>query len=80
MIRRLSPAGFEVQVSDRRSAQIELDLAESFARAIATRHCCGVLVTRHSHTLYTVAVSQEVAHGETREQHEWRGAALQLVE
>lgn len=44
-----------------------VDLARQYA---ATTGLCGILVTRHSHDTYTVAVSEAVPFGETRERHD----------
>ncbi|MDP9997428.1 hypothetical protein [Pseudarthrobacter sulfonivorans] len=41
-----------------------VDLARQYA---ATTALCGILVTRHAHDTYTVAVSEAVPFGETRE-------------
>jgi hypothetical protein len=41
-----------------------VDLARQYA---STTGLCGILVTRHAHDTYTVAVSEAVPFGETRE-------------
>ncbi|MET3949013.1 hypothetical protein ABIB49_003739 [Arthrobacter sp. UYCu512] len=46
-----------------------LDDAESTLRQIAMPHCyAGILVTRHEPNRYTLALSDTVPYGETREQ------------
>jgi hypothetical protein len=45
-----------------------LNSAVNLARQYAsTTGLCGILVTRHAHDTYTVAVSEAVPFGETRE-------------
>jgi hypothetical protein len=45
-----------------------LNSAVNMARQYAsTTGLCGILVTRHAHDTYTVAVSETVPFGETRE-------------
>jgi hypothetical protein len=45
-----------------------LNSAVNMARQFAsTTGLCGILVTRHAHDTYTVAVSEAVPFGETRE-------------
>ncbi|WP_131684808.1 hypothetical protein [Pseudarthrobacter sp. YALA5] len=44
-----------------------VDLARQHA---AMSGLCGILVTRHAHDTYTVAVSETVPFGETRERHD----------
>ncbi|QNE13260.1 hypothetical protein [Pseudarthrobacter sp. NBSH8] len=44
-----------------------VDLARQYASSIAL---CGILVTRHAHDTYTVAVSEAVPFGETHERHD----------
>ncbi len=41
-----------------------VDLARQYASSTGL---CGILVTRHAHDTYTVAVSEAVPFGETRE-------------
>ena len=46
-----------------------LDDAEAALRQVATSHCySGILVTRHDPSRYTLALSDTVPYGETREQ------------
>ncbi|WP_427136136.1 hypothetical protein [Pseudarthrobacter sp. S9] len=46
-----------------------LDDAEATLRQVATPHCySGILVTRHNPSRYTLALSDTVPYGETREQ------------
>ncbi|GAA1785560.1 hypothetical protein GCM10009712_36130 [Pseudarthrobacter sulfonivorans] len=46
-----------------------LDDAEATLRAVARPHCySGILVTRHTPSRYTLALSDTVPYGETREQ------------
>ncbi|MCP8999657.1 hypothetical protein NFC73_07915 [Pseudarthrobacter sp. RMG13] len=44
-----------------------VDMARQFASSTGL---CGILVTRHAHDTYTVAVSEAVPFGETRERHD----------
>ena len=44
-----------------------VDLAQKYASSTGL---CGILVTRHSYDTYTVAVSETVPFGETRERHD----------
>jgi hypothetical protein len=49
-----------------------LNSAVAMARMYASSTgLCGILVTRHSHDTYTVAVSEAVPFGETRERLEF---------
>lgn len=46
-----------------------LDDAEAALRQVARPHCySGILVTRHTPSRYTLALSDAVPYGETREQ------------
>ncbi|HKU31320.1 MAG TPA: hypothetical protein VJQ60_12590 [Arthrobacter sp.] len=72
MINYISDVVLEVTVDDRSSLQLELDRAVEFALKHAFESRRGVLVTRHGFTFYTVAVSQDVPFGETRERTVWR--------
>lgn len=57
-----------VKVSDASLVDDYLNSAVDLARQYAaTSALCGILVTRHSHDTYTVAVSEAVPFGETRE-------------
>lgn len=59
-------------VADRKSMDSQLDDAVSAAKAAALagkRH--GILVTRHSMDRFTVALSESVPFGMTREQQAW---------
>lgn len=57
-----------VKVSDASRVDDYLNSAVDLARQYAaTSALCGILVTRHSHDTYTVAVSESVPFGETRE-------------
>jgi hypothetical protein len=57
-----------VQVGDVSHMDEELDAAEERMRRLALeRGDCGILVTRHTHCTFTVALSRDVAFGVTRE-------------
>ena len=61
-----------VTATDRASMDCLLDEAVTLARKRATpqaRH--GILVTRHAHDSFTVALSDSVPFGLTREYQEW---------
>ncbi len=58
-------------VSDRQSMDSQLDAAVSLAKkhAMDSRH--GILVTRHGVNKFTVALSEAVPFGMTREHQAW---------
>jgi hypothetical protein len=57
-----------VKVSNAAVVDDYLNSAVNLARHYAsTTGLCGILVTRHAHDTYTVAVSETVPFGETRE-------------
>jgi hypothetical protein len=57
-----------VKVSNASVVDDYLNSAVNLARQYAsTTGLCGILVTRHAHDTYTVAVSEAVPFGETRE-------------
>lgn len=59
-------------IDDRQSMDSELDAAVSAAKAHALadrRH--GILVTRHAANMFTVALSETVPFGITREHQAW---------
>lgn len=57
-----------VKVSDASVVDDYLNSAVNLARQYAsTTGLCGILVTRHAHDTFTVAVSEAVPFGETRE-------------
>ncbi|SDL62751.1 hypothetical protein [Arthrobacter sp. ok362] len=61
-----------VTATDRGSMDLQLD--EAVAAVMATAMCerrRGIIVTRHGYDSFTVALSDAVAFGLTREQHEW---------
>ena len=59
----------EVVVSEPSRLYELLDDAEATLRQVARAHCySGILVTRHTPSRYTVALSETVPYGETREQ------------
>lgn len=61
-----------VTVTDRASMDRQLDEAVTVARARAMRERCrGILVTRHGHDSFTVALSDTVPFGLTRERQDW---------
>jgi hypothetical protein len=57
-----------VKVTNASVVDDHLNSAVELARQYAsTTGLCGILVTRHAHDTYTVAVSETVPFGETRE-------------
>jgi hypothetical protein len=59
----------EVVVTEPSRLYALLDDAEASLRQVATPHCySGILVTRHNPSRYTLALSDTVPYGETREQ------------
>lgn len=59
----------EVLVTDPGRLHELLDHAESELRQVAlSQRCAGILVTRHDPRRYTLALSDTVPFGETREQ------------
>ena len=57
-----------VKVSDASAVDDYLNSAVDLARPYAsTTGLCGILVTRHAHDTYTVAVSEAVPFGEIHE-------------
>jgi hypothetical protein len=57
-----------VRVPNAAVVDVYLNSAVNMARQFAsTTGLCGILVTRHAHDTYTVAVSEAVPFGETRE-------------
>ncbi|MDQ0029907.1 hypothetical protein J2S89_001729 [Arthrobacter bambusae] len=59
-------AELEVENSTDAEAQLSLALGSAISAARSERNC-GVLVTRHQYTRFTVALSSTVPYGETRE-------------
>ncbi|WP_407923751.1 hypothetical protein [Arthrobacter cheniae] len=60
----------EVLVTEPGQLQEMLDDAEATLRRIAARQrSAGIVVTRHNHRRYTLALSDTVPFGETREQY-----------
>ena len=71
MIKRHSDIVLEITANDPHTVENDLNTAVEIAREHAmkeSRH--GILVTRHSHTSYTVAVSRDVPYGLTQERRE----------
>lgn len=71
MIKRHSDIVLEITAHDPHTVENDLNTAVEIAREHAmkeSRH--GILVTRHSHTSYTVAVSRDVPYGLTQERRE----------
>ena len=63
----------EVTVNTRKALERELDTAVDIVSRQARqlgRH--GVMVTRHSYTTFTVAISEGVPYGRTEEREQWR--------
>ncbi|WP_248760962.1 hypothetical protein [Pseudarthrobacter sp. SSS035] len=59
-------------ITDRASMDRQLDAAVAFALPSALsskRH--GILVTRHSKAKFTVALSEAVPYGQTKERDDW---------
>lgn len=59
-----------VTVTDRSSLDRQLDEAEGVAMVRAWQEGKGILVTRHDHGIFTVALSDVVPYGITRERYE----------
>lgn len=62
-----------IQVADRASIDRELDTAVAALReqALHERRRCGILVTRQGPDSFTVALSDAVPFGLTREKQDW---------
>jgi hypothetical protein len=61
-----------VKVTDRASMERRLDEAVTLARTRAMQERRqGILVTRHDYDSFTVALSDAVPFGMTREHHDW---------
>lgn len=68
-----------VRVTDRASMEHQLDEAISIARATAMNEGRrGILVTRFGFDSFSVALSNEVPFGETREYQDWQNADASL--
>lgn len=72
MIRTIDDGlSYLVKVHDASVRDDYLNSAVGLARQFASSTgLCGILVTRHAHDTYTVAVSETVPFGETRERHD----------
>lgn len=69
MIKTHSNMLLEITAYDPQTLENELNAAEAAARTLAMQdRDHGILVTRHNHTTYTVALSREIPYGETHEQ------------
>ncbi|MDN4646486.1 hypothetical protein [Arthrobacter sp. PsM3] len=69
MMRSQATHKLEVVVTEPGRLYELLDDAESALRQVAMPHCyAGILVTRHDPSRYTLALSDAVPYGETREQ------------
>ncbi len=71
MIKRHSDLVLEITAHDPHTIENDLNTAVDMARQhamLAGRH--GILVTQHSYTSYTVAVSRDVPFGQTHERRE----------
>lgn len=60
-----------ITATDRASMDRQLNDAVTFAQARAMHERRGILVTRHAHDSFTVAVSDAVPFGLTREHQAW---------
>jgi hypothetical protein len=60
-----------ITATDRSSMDRQLNDAVTFAQARAVHQRRGILVTRHGHDSFTVAVSDAVPFGMTREHRAW---------
>jgi hypothetical protein len=70
MINHHSDRYLEVIAHDPVTLENDLNAAEAIARELAMQERLhGILVTRHHHTTYTVALSNEVPYGQTHEHH-----------
>lgn len=68
-MRTPTPEHLEVLVTDAHRLNELLDHAETELRQVAMPHrVAGILVTRHDPGRYTLALSETVPFGETREQ------------
>lgn len=68
MIKNRSDDVLEVTALDRETLENDLNTAEEIARRRALQEGrCGILVTRHGYTSFTVAVSRDVPYGLTQE-------------
>lgn len=71
-MRSVSDLSTAVTVSDRASMDRQLDEAVALIRERAPRGGRqGILVTRHGYDSFTVALSDEVPFGLTRERQDW---------
>lgn len=60
-----------ITATDRASLDRQLDDAVTVARTRAMAERRGILVTRHGHDSFTIAVSDAVPFGLTREHQDW---------
>jgi len=68
-MRSRATRNLEVVVTDPSRLDKLLDDAEAALRQLASPHCySGILVTRHTPSRYTLAVSDTAPYGETHEQ------------
>lgn len=67
---------FRVEVAGTaHSIEQHLNAAEKMARERAQQEGrCGILITQHHYTSFTVALCEDVPFGQTREKREWRHA------
>lgn len=71
MIKHHSDVVLEITANDPGTIENDLNAAVDIVRGHAMRECRhGILVTRHNHSTYTVAVSRDVPYGETRERRD----------
>lgn len=72
MVKNTAELIAELSVSDRSTMELQLEEAVDAARLKAMQHrTCGILVTRHDYTRFTVELSPEVPFGITREHQAW---------
>jgi hypothetical protein len=61
-----------ITATDRASMELQLDEAVAAARSMATHDKRrGILVTRHDYHSFTIALSEAVPFGVTREHQDW---------
>ncbi|WP_427006052.1 hypothetical protein [Pseudarthrobacter sp. H2] len=60
-----------ITATDRASMDRQLNDAVTFAQSRAMHERRGILVTRHGHDSFTIAVSDAVPFGLTREHQAW---------
>ncbi|MFE5837310.1 hypothetical protein [Arthrobacter sp. NPDC056493] len=71
MTSRNTEAMLEITGIDPNGIERDLNRAEMLLRQEAMKHRSGILITRHSQTRFTVAVSGSVPFGVTQELSAW---------